>query len=159
MSQIRLRTTKPPPEQADADAATISFTLPENQEIWPNIDGGVNNAVLLSWNNNDASNKYQILIDNAATIATLNIGSATVLAGSNSNSGSLPRVINFDFLPLTNQTTLGTAADPATNGYLLSITTRAAGADISYDHPNVADDSDFKHYRTYTVSGVISPRN
>jgi len=143
------------PEVA-SDASNVQFTLPANQSIWPNVSGGPNNAILLSWNNSSESEKYKIKIDNAATIGALNVDNADVLAGG--NSGSLARVINMDFWPLSGPRSLQVAAsDPGTNGYLLRITTRAAEPDLSYIHPDASDAN--KHYRTYTVSGVISPRN
>ena len=148
--------------EIDNDAITIDFTLPANQDIWPNIhtagNPADNNAVRLAWHNNiEARSPYQIQIGNTTSIANLGAANMNILAGSNNQS--VAQIINLDLWPLQNQRTLQAAANATPNsGYLLRITTRATTPDLSYTHPNDTRDN-YKHYRTYTVSGIVTPRN
>lgn len=148
---------KDTPEIAN-DETIVDFTLPAGQRIWPNLNGNANNAVRLSWSNKNSSTQpYQIQIGNTDTLANLGGANMNVLAGS--NNGEQAQVINLDFWPLADQQTLqGNSTDAANSGYLLRITTRAAIPDLSYNNP-LQSNSAFKHYRTHTVSGIITPRN
>ena len=149
-----------PPETIN-DAITIDFTLPPNQDIWPNVRNAANpvnnNAVRLRWHNNGGDYSHQIQISNTTSVGALDAAPISVLAGDDDNSQS--RIINMDFWPLLDQRTLqGELTGTANSGYLLRITTRAATADMNYVNPDV-NSGDYINYRTYTVSGVITPRN
>ena len=143
------------------DSITIKFTLPAEQDIWPNIHTAANpidnNAIALKWHNTTANNKHQVQISKAINIVSLSVDSMDALAGS--SNGSLPRVINLDFWPMQNQSILqGAVTDVANNGYLLQITTRSAIQDLSYVNPG-DENGTYRNYRTHTVSGIIMPRN
>lgn len=148
--------------EIENDAIDIVFTLPSKQDIWPNTNSAVSddNAVRLKWDNNPINSAaYQIQISNSASIGALNGIPMKAIAGSNGDL--LAKVINFDFWPLLGQKSLQAAvvgAGLATNGYLLKITTRSALPDLSYINPNDKNGI-YKNYRTYTVSGVVTPRN
>ena len=150
------------PENIQAEykskSLVIDFNLPENQAIWPNTSGD-DRAVRLAWNTG-SDNTVQIQIANASTIDDLSTASLTTLAGS--NIGSQPRITNMVFWPLDGQRSMlatqgGALIANADNGYLLQITARAGAPDLAYDNPN--ESGDFKNYRSYTVSGVVFPRN
>jgi len=153
------------PEIAN-DSIDVVFNLPSKQDIWPNSNSAIsdNNAVRLKWDNKstDASkdpSSYQIQISNTTSIKELDGLSMKAIAGSNDTS--LARIINFDMWPLQGQSGLqGAVANNgiARNGYLLKITSRSALPDLQYINP---DDKNgiYKHHRTYTVSGVVTPRN
>jgi len=142
------------------DAISIDFSLPPGFNIWPNDQAPYeNNNVRLKWNNSSNSeNPYVIQIANAANAGGISNFDLKDIAGD--NTGDQARIVNLDIWPLADQRNLqNSVSQSANNGYLLRVTARTAQKDISYTHPNVSDDSAQKHFRTYTVSGIISPRN
>jgi len=142
------------------DAISIDFTLPTGFNIWPNDQAPYeNNNVRLKWDNkNNSENPYVIQIANASNAGGISNFDLKDLAGD--NSGDQARIINLDIWPLADQRNLqNSVSQAANNGYLLRVTARTAQKDSSYVNPNVSADSPQKHFRTYTVSGVISPRN
>jgi len=149
------------PELAD-DGITVNFTLPEGVSIWPNNNTVAldQNAVRLRWNNNtESDDAYKIQVANAVDTPALDGAGLDTIAGS--NDGSLSSVINFDLWPIGNGTPMALQVGPndvAENGYFLRITTRATTPDISFLH---ADNKtgEHKNFRTYTVTGIIFPRN
>lgn len=147
------------PEISD-DAISIDFSLPSGFNIWPNDKAPYqNNDVRLKWDNSDnGDNPYVIQIANATNTGSISDQHLRDLGGD--NLGDQARIINLDIWPLADQRNLqDSVTQSANNGYLLRITARAANSDLSYTNPNFADDNPLKHFRTYTVSGIISPRN
>lgn len=141
-------------EQA-SDAIRVDFTVPANYAVWP-ADGS-NNAIRIRWNNSDAASAYAIRITNSASKGTLDDNGLQRLAGG--NQGLSPRVINLDFWPLRSPSVLqANATDAPLAGYLLRVTVRAANQDPSYTNP-LDGDGPLQHYRTYTASGIVAPRN
>ena len=140
------------------DAISVKFTLPANQDIWPNthIDNATDkNAIQLKWHNGTDPSPYQIQISNASSIGELGSANVKILAGS--DKGSLARVINLDVWPLLSLSEKqASVTGDANSGYFLRVTTRASEPDFTY---NDGTDGTYKNYRTYTVSGVVAPRN
>jgi len=137
----------------------IDFTLPENTDIWPNVNSSVidNNAVRLSWAAGNGTSPFQIQIANTTSMGGLAAAPLETMAGSNNNS--MPHIINVVFWPLNTQRTIQAAVtDNANSGYLLQITARTGAPDLTYINPKYSTGT-FKNYRTYTVSGVVAPRN
>ena len=142
------------------DAINITFSLPSGFNIWPNDKAPyANNRIRLKWDNkNTSDNPYVIQIANATNTNGISDLDLKDLAGD--NSGDQARIINLDIWPLADQRNLqSTVTQTANNGYLLRVTARGATQDLSYINPDITDDSPLKHFRTYTVSGIISPRN
>lgn len=149
------------PEIAN-DAIDVVFNLPSRQDIWPNSNSAIsdNNAVRLKWDNSSINkSSYQIQISNTTNKDALNGIPLKTIAGS--NDGSLAKIINFDLWPLQGQANLQSVVandGVAANGYLIKITSRSALPDLQYINPN-DNNGVYKHHRTYTVSGVVTPRN
>ncbi len=142
------------------DGITVDLLLPPGFRIWPNdVAPFDNNAIRLKWHNkSDDSSPHTIQITNANSLAALSNDNLIDLAGSN-GSDQLARIINLDVWPMQDLATpQADATGAATGGYLLRVTTRSAQQDISYINPDDPEDS-LKHYRTYSVSGIIFPRN
>ncbi len=143
----------------DSTSLVIDFNLPQNQQIWPNTNGA-DNAVRIVWGTNE-NNTTQIQIGNTQNIANLDGATLNTLAGSNNDAQ--PRISNMVFWPLSAQRTMrplqgNKLIGNADNGYLLQITARAGLPDLAYSNPEETGGS-FERYRTYTVSGVVFPRN
>jgi len=140
------------------DEINIDFSIPDGFNVWPNDKAPYeNNNVRLKWNNN-SDNSYVIQIASANNFDAISDSDLKILAGD--NTGDQARIVNLDIWPLADQRTLqNTANQTANSGYLLRVTARTAQKDIAYINPDVAEDNPQKHYRTYTVSGVVSPRN
>lgn len=147
------------PEIAN-DAIDIKFALPSGFNVWPNDKAPYeNNSVRIKWNNkSNEDNPYVIQIANASNAGAISDFDLQPLGGD--NTGDQARIVNLDIWPLADQRNLQNSASLAANGgYLLRVTARTAQKDISYVNPDVPEDNPQKHFRTYTVSGVISPRN
>ncbi len=140
------------PEQAD-DGINIKFTVPSGYAVWQD-QTGAKNAVRITWTNGtDSDAPNAIRIAGAATTGALDGETLQTLAGG--NEGSLPRVVNLDLWPLLDaETPQDLTTDPPLGGYLLTLTMRTASADPTFTNP-----LDSSHYRTYTASGVVAPRN
>ena len=142
------------------DAISVDFSLPSGFNIWPNDEAPYEkNNIRLKWDNkNNGDNPYVIQIAKATSSTGLSNLDLKDFAGD--NSGDQARIVNLDIWPLVDQRNLqNTATQVANNGYLLRVTARTAKSDFSYINPDIAEDDPLKHYRTYTVSGIISPRN
>ena len=158
---IQYPTTANPNNETTAeledDSININFSLPFGFNIWPNDKAPYDkNDVRITWNNNVNGDKpYVIQIANAANAAGINL---TDFAGD--NSGDQARIVNLDLWPLSDQRNLhNNLTAPTSDGYLLRVTARTAKQDSSYTNPNVDENDPMKHYRTYTVAGIVSPRN
>jgi len=140
------------------DAINIDFSIPEGFNVWPNDQAPYdNNNVRLKWNNN-SDNSYVIRIASANNFEAISDSDLQILAGD--NTGDQARIVNLDVWPLADQRNLQNSVNQTANsGYLVRVTARTAQQDFSYTNPDVADDNPQKHFRTYTVSGVVSPRN
>lgn len=156
-ANTELNTSNKP--EIENDATVIDFLLPKGFNVWPNNKPPyINNAIRLSWNNfaND-DDAYTIQIAKAENLDALSGKPLQTLAGD--SSGEQARIVNFDIWPMRNQRTpQALFSAPANAGYLLSVTTRTAQADMSFINP-VDPDGPLKHYRTNTASGIIFPRN
>jgi len=142
------------------DGISISFTVPHGFNIWPNDKAPfTKNTVQIKWDNNSSGDKpYVVQIANASNVGSISNFDLKEIAGD--NSGQQARIVNLDIWPMADQRSLqNSVSAEANNGYLLRVTASAPKPDKSYVNPNASADSLFKHYRTHTVSGVISPRN
>jgi len=141
------------------DNIAITFQLPLGFNSWPNNVGPLfnQNIVQISWDNTDATTAHQIRVRNADTVANLAGVADQIIAGDNIGDGA--RIINLDVWPMTDQfTQAGAVAAPANNGYFVSVTARSPSTDRRYVNPDDPS-GDLKHFRTHTVSGIVTPRN
>ncbi len=141
------------------DAIQIDFLLPSDYPIWPNDTPPYqHNAIRVSWSNdlNDAA-PYTIQIASAITIAGLAATPLRAIAGSNTADNA--RIINLDLWPLSDVNTLQANPSAKTEiGYLLRVTSRTGKKDLSFIN-TLAPDGNLRHFRTFSISSTISPRN
>lgn len=142
--------------EVDGDAILVDFEVPQGYAIWP--ADGVDNAIRVTWSNDEnAVLPHAVRMANTGTLSTLDDADLQTLAGG--NLGLTPRVVNLDLWPLSAPGSLQTSPDEApVAGYLLRVTVRTAKPDPSYINP-LNPDGPYRHYRTYTASGVVAPRN
>ncbi|MEK6750069.1 MAG: prepilin-type N-terminal cleavage/methylation domain-containing protein [Pseudomonadota bacterium] len=149
------------PQAPADDALVVDFLLPAGYPVWPNdqavgADNFPNNAVRLHWQNT-GDFAHQIQIGTAATRDALADAALRPLTGGDQLTQT--RIINFDVWPLSNVSgqRQANASDLAIGGYVVRVTARTAGADASFQR--TADNTTLAHYRTYTLSGGVAPRN
>ena len=137
------------------DDISITFELPDGFNIWPNNTPPFDqNIVQISWDNS-STNQHVVTVRNGTAVATLGI--PRIIAGA--NTGDDVRIVNLDVWPMQDQfNPAAQVTDPASNGYFMSLTTRAAVPDFNYTNPDDPT-GPLKNFRTHTVSGIISPRN
>lgn len=143
------------------DRLKLSFSLPKGFPIWPNDRPPYdNNWIQISWSNDSSElNPYAIHLANAESKVALDSAQKHVLFGSSSSTANT-LIANLDLWPLNAsgqpQSSIQAKAD---GGYLLRITSRAGQPATGYNNPGFDPANPLSRYRTYTVNGIIAPRN
>jgi prepilin-type N-terminal cleavage/methylation domain-containing protein len=146
------------PELAD-DVMDITFRIPAGYPIWPNNTGQFNaNEVRFFWHNG-ASNlapKDTISIANGIE-GNANTVPLHPVSGGDTTGAS--RIVNLDIWPLAaDGSPLPNPNSTAVGGYLVRVTASTAVEDFGYTNPQDAN-GDLTNFRTFTVAGVVTPRN
>jgi len=144
------------PEISD-DALTINFMLPNGFNIWPNNQEPFDkNKISIRWTNQiDTAHQHAIQIANGVNFDALG-NYDTIAGGADENDN---RIVNLDIWPLLNQNTIQSNLSQAANsGYVLKVTSKTAHKDMSFTNPDESNTAQ-KNYRTFTVTGIIAPRN
>lgn len=146
--------------QKDNDAFSVSLRLPQGYAIWPNnraAPGFEARFIQIGWslNGNTELDANTLGIKNAASMTTLGQLAYNPIS---SDQHQMPVLTNVELWPVNANGTPMAQASASAQSYLLRISARAFAEDRDYTNP-LDPQGPLKHFRSYTVAGIVTPRN